>query len=61
MIATTVITLGFSLGPLLGAVIEIDPSIIPTAFLGTCVIFVCFSLAALYSERRAWLYLGGMY
>ncbi len=39
--------------------VEIDPSIIPTAFLSTCVIFVCFTLTALYSERRAWLYLGG--
>lgn len=51
---------GLSLGPLLSVVVSIDPSIIPTAFLGTCVIFGCFSLAALYSERRAWLFLGGM-
>lgn len=50
---------GMSLGPLLDVVIDINPSIIPTAFLGTCVIFACFSLAALYSERRAWLFLGG--
>lgn len=51
---------GFSLGPLLDVVIDINPSIIPTAFLGTCVIFVCFTLAALYSERRSFLYLGGI-
>lgn len=36
-------------------------SIIPTAFLGTCVIFISFTLAALYSERRSFLYLGGIY
>ncbi|XP_064388565.1 probable Bax inhibitor 1 [Halichondria panicea] len=40
-------------------VLEINPSIIPTAFLGTCVIFACFSLAALLSEKRSFLYLGG--
>lgn len=51
---------GLGLGPLLSVVGSINPSIIPTAFLATCVIFACFSLAALYSERRAWLYLGGM-
>jgi len=50
---------GFSMGPLLSAVIDINPSIIPTAFLGTCVIFASLSLAALYAERRAMLFLGG--
>lgn len=50
---------GLSLGPLLNAVIDINPSIIPTAFLGTCMIFACFTLAALWSERRSFLYLGG--
>lgn len=34
-------------------------SIIPTAFLGTAVIFSCFSLSALFAKRRAYLYLGG--
>jgi len=51
---------GFGLGPLLQAVIDINPGIIPTAFLGTSVIFVCFTLAALYSQRRSFLYLGGI-
>ena len=34
-------------------------SIIPTAFLSTCIIFACLSLASLYAERRSYLYLGG--
>uniref|UniRef100_A0A3P8Z1L8 Transmembrane BAX inhibitor motif-containing protein 6 n=1 Tax=Esox lucius TaxID=8010 RepID=A0A3P8Z1L8_ESOLU len=34
-------------------------SIIVTAFLGTSVIFVCFTLSALYAQRRSYLFLGG--
>ncbi|KAM7138880.1 bax inhibitor 1 isoform 1-T1 [Macrochelys suwanniensis] len=50
---------GANLGPLLEMCITINPSIIPTAFLGTAVIFSCFSLSALYARRRSFLYLGG--
>jgi len=50
---------GLSLGPLMDHVIDIDPSIVATAFIGTCVIFVCFSLSALWAESRSYLYLGG--
>eukprot|EP00899_Mesostigma_viride_P006199 jgi/Mesvir1/15580/Mv03199-RA.1 len=51
---------GASIGPLIAAVAMIDPRIIVTAFLGTCVVFACFSGAALFSRRRSFLYLGGM-
>lgn len=34
-------------------------SIIPTAFFATTLIFVCFTLCALWAEQRAFLYLGG--
>uniref|UniRef100_A0AAY5KSX2 Transmembrane BAX inhibitor motif-containing protein 6 n=1 Tax=Esox lucius TaxID=8010 RepID=A0AAY5KSX2_ESOLU len=34
-------------------------TIIVTAFLGTSVIFVCFTLSALYAQRRSYLFLGG--
>lgn len=34
-------------------------SIIVTAFLGTSVIFICFTLSALYAKRRSYLFLGG--
>ncbi|XP_031949860.1 bax inhibitor 1 [Corvus hawaiiensis] len=50
---------GINLGPLLQMCISINPSIIPTAFLGTATIFACFSLSALYARRRSYLYLGG--
>eukprot|EP00795_Rhopilema_esculentum_P013668 gene13668-4571_t len=49
---------GLGLGPLMDAVIEIDRSIIPTAFLATCLIFACFSLSALWAKERSYLYLG---
>ncbi|XP_045177822.1 bax inhibitor 1-like [Mercenaria mercenaria] len=51
---------GVSLGPLLDMVIQIDPSIITTALMGTCLIFISFSLAALYNTNRTYLYFGGM-
>lgn len=50
---------GVSLGPLLSAVADIEPSIIPTAFLGSCAIFGSLTLAALFAERRSMLFLGG--
>lgn len=30
-----------------------------TAFMGTAVIFVCFTLSALYAKRRSYMFLGG--
>ncbi|KAH3826748.1 bax inhibitor 1-like [Dreissena polymorpha] len=51
--------MGISLGPLMDMVIRIDPSIIMTAFMGTCVVFIGFSLAALFNTNRTFLYMGG--
>lgn len=50
---------GLGLGPLMDYVISINPSIILTAFLGTSVIFSCFTLSALCAQRRSYLFLGG--
>lgn len=50
---------GLSLGPLLDQVISIDPTIVTTAFFASCLIFVCFSLTALWAEDRSYLYMGG--
>lgn len=36
-------------------------SILPTAFMGTAMIFTCFTLSALYARRRSYLFLGGKY
>lgn len=50
---------GLSLGPLIDHVVSIDPSIVSTAFFASCLIFVCFSLCALWAEDRSYLYMGG--
>ena len=43
-----------------GIAIAINPSILPTAFMGTAMIFTCFTLSALYARRRSYLFLGGI-
>jgi len=50
---------GVGLGPAMDFAIAINPSIIVTAFLGTSIIFLCFTLSALYAKRRSYLFLGG--
>ncbi|KAF3860853.1 hypothetical protein F7725_001108 [Dissostichus mawsoni] len=50
---------GVGLGPTLDFVIAVNPSIIMTAFMGTSIVFVCFTLSALYAKRRTYLFLGG--
>lgn len=51
--------LGLGMGPLLEIVIAVEPAIIPTAFLATCLIFACFTLASMISNQRQYIYLGG--
>jgi len=51
---------GISVSPLVSMALDVDPAIVATAFLGTVTVFVCFSLSAIYSQRRSYLYLGGM-
>lgn len=51
---------GASVGPLIDLAIEIDPSVLITAFVGTSVAFGCFSAAAMLARRREYLYLGGL-
>mmetsp|Transcript_1603 Transcript_1603/g.1977 ORF Transcript_1603/g.1977 Transcript_1603/m.1977 type:complete len:245 (+) Transcript_1603:32-766(+) len=53
-------TEGICLSPLLKMANVVDERIIATAFLGTATIFLCFSMAALTSKRRSFLYLGGI-
>jgi len=50
---------GLSTGPLMDYVIRVDPSIVSTAFFGTCIVFGCFTAAAIYAPDRKYLYLGG--
>ncbi|XP_046404801.1 bax inhibitor 1 [Ischnura elegans] len=51
---------GISLGPLLDLVIQINPSIIVTALIGTAVLFASLSASALYARRGSYLFLGGL-
>ncbi|XP_050310770.1 bax inhibitor 1 isoform X2 [Anthonomus grandis grandis] len=51
---------GVGMGPLLEAVMIVDPSIIITAFIATSVVFVSFTICAIFSDRGKWLYLGGI-
>jgi len=51
---------GLSLGPIILQTLELDPSIVTTAFLGTTCIFICFSAVAYFAERRSYLFLGGL-
>ncbi|KAJ7557325.1 hypothetical protein O6H91_05G122000 [Diphasiastrum complanatum] len=51
---------GASLGTLIEAVLNFDPSIVVTALLGSFVVFACFSGAALLARRREFLFLGGL-
>merc|ERR1712228_1110913 len=50
---------GLGLGPLLSMAIMVNPTIVPTAFMVTSVIFACFSGAALMAPDGKYLYLGG--
>jgi FtsH-binding integral membrane protein len=51
---------GLSIGPLLSLVYAMDPMIIFSAFGGTTLIFACFTLSALFSQSRSYLYIGGL-
>ncbi|XP_050229805.1 bax inhibitor 1-like [Mercurialis annua] len=51
---------GASIGPLIELAIDLDPSLLITAFVGTAVAFGCFSAAAMLARRREYLYLGGL-
>ncbi|KAF5734242.1 hypothetical protein HS088_TW16G00689 [Tripterygium wilfordii] len=51
---------GASIGPLVDLAIEIDPSILIIAFVGTGLAFGCFTAAAMLARRREYLYLGAL-
>ncbi|CAA7393143.1 unnamed protein product [Spirodela intermedia] len=51
---------GATLGPIIQLAIDFDPRILVTALVGTAVVFVCFSAAALVAKRRQFLFLGGL-
>jgi len=59
LMSATALFTGIYLSPLINLAIQVDPQIVMTAFLLTTLIFVCFTLSALYAQKRTYLYLGG--
>jgi FtsH-binding integral membrane protein len=59
LMSATALFTGIYLSPLINMAIDVDPQIVMTAFLLTTMIFVCFSLSALLTQKRTYLYLGG--
>ncbi|VDM18307.1 unnamed protein product [Hydatigera taeniaeformis] len=62
MVAFLVFTLstGVGLGPLVNFALQVNPSSLPAALLGTAIIFVAFTFASLLTRKRAFIYLGGI-
>lgn len=60
LLMATALFKGASIGPLIDLAIQIDPSILISAFVGTGLAFACFSVAAMVARRREYLYLGGL-
>lgn len=60
LLMATALFKGASIGPLIDIAIQIDPSILISAFVGTGLAFACFSVAAMVARRREYLYLGGL-
>ncbi|CAF1333372.1 unnamed protein product [Adineta steineri] len=60
LMSATALFTGIYLSPLINVAINVDPQIVMTAFLMTTIIFVCFTLSALLTKKRTYLYLGGL-
>ncbi|KAF1325105.1 Bax inhibitor-like protein, partial [Globisporangium splendens] len=53
-------SMGVSMSALIEIALEVDPSILITAFLMTTMVFLCFTGSALLATRRSYLYLGAI-
>lgn len=60
LMATTAALTGIYISPLINLAIHVDPQIVMTAFLVTSLIFISFTLSALLTKKRTYLYLGGL-
>ena len=61
LMSATAFFTGIYLSPLINLAIHVNPQIVMTAFLLTTIIFVCFTLSALLTQKRTYLYLEGMF
>lgn len=48
------------MGPLIEMTLFVDTKILPTAILSTAFIFGCFTISAIFADRRQYLYLSGI-
>ncbi|CAF1583118.1 unnamed protein product [Adineta ricciae] len=60
LMAATALFIGMYISPLINVAIQVDPQIPVTALLITTFVFVCFTLSALLTQKRTYLYLGGL-
>ncbi len=60
LLAGAAFSQGATIGPLVGATLQLHPALLLTAFMATSAVFACFSGAAMLSRRRSWLYMGGV-
>jgi len=60
LMSATALFTGIYISPLIHLALHVDPQIVMTAFLLTTIIFVCFTLSALFNQKRSYLYLGGL-
>ncbi|OQS00851.1 bax inhibitor-like protein [Achlya hypogyna] len=57
VLLTIAACMGINIGPLVSVALDVDASIVITAFLATAVIFLCFTGSALIEKRRTYMYL----
>ncbi|XP_039135291.1 bax inhibitor 1-like [Dioscorea cayenensis subsp. rotundata] len=60
LLMVSALSYGAVFGLLVEVAIEVNPSILVTAFVGTAIAFGCFSGAAIIAKRREFLFLGGI-
>jgi FtsH-binding integral membrane protein len=59
LLGTCAFAQGASIGPLVELAIAMSPALLMTAAMSTAAIFACFTLSALFTKRRSYLFLGG--
>lgn len=60
LFAGAALSQGLLVAPLVRLALAVQPGVLFTALGATALLFACFSLAALLSPRRSYLYLGGI-
>jgi len=60
LMSATAFFTGVHISPLVNLAVNIDPQLVMSAFLFTSLIFICFTLSALFTSKRTYLFLGGL-